>query len=422
VEKKKWDLISVASIPLIMTLGNSMLIPVLPLLSRELRITTFQVSLIITVYAVVAILLIPLAGFLSDRYGRKRIIIPSLIIAGAGGAVSASAAFLPGEWAYVVILAGRVLQGVGASGAFPIVLPLVGDMFRNESDVSKGLGVVETANTFGKVLSPVLGSLLALVAWYVPFVSIPVFCAISLVLVAFLVKTPQSDEAAEKPEMSRYLHSIGSVLKKKGRWLSAIFAVGCIAMFLIFGVLFYLSNELEEKYAIDGVLKGAVLAIPLGCLCTASFITGKTVGENKKRMKWVSSAGMMLLTGAIFTIGWIQGLWLMVGLLVLGGAGIGVVLPCLDAMITEGIDKKQRGTVTSLYSSMRFIGVSAGPPAVSLLSGAGHRTVFFTLAGVCAAGLIVTLAFIRPHQKQGTSGGSRPDQRKQPIPWRIPAR
>ena len=40
------------------------------------------------------------------------------------------------------------------------------------------------------------------------------------------------------------------------------------------------------------------------------------------------------------------------------GIGIGMALPCLDALITQGIEKEQRGTVTSFYSSMRFIGVA----------------------------------------------------------------
>ncbi|HEX6922762.1 MAG TPA: MFS transporter, partial [Bacillales bacterium] len=43
-EKKKWDLISIASIPLVMTLGNSMLIPVLPTIEKELEISSLQSS------------------------------------------------------------------------------------------------------------------------------------------------------------------------------------------------------------------------------------------------------------------------------------------------------------------------------------------------------------------------------------------
>lgn len=84
-ERNTWALISIASIPLVMTLGNSMLIPVLPMIEKELSITSLQASLLITVYSVVAIFCIPIAGFLSDHVGRKRVIIPSLILAGIGG-------------------------------------------------------------------------------------------------------------------------------------------------------------------------------------------------------------------------------------------------------------------------------------------------------------------------------------------------
>jgi ACDE family multidrug resistance protein len=157
---KKGDLAALASIPLIMTLGNSMLIPILPQISRELHISSFQVSMLITVYAVVAILLIPIAGYLSDKVGRKAVIIPSLIIAGIGGGICGVAPwFSNGMMLYWIIIAGRFLQGIGAAGAFPTVLPLVGDMFNDDKEVSKSLGIIETSNTFGKVLSPILGSL-----------------------------------------------------------------------------------------------------------------------------------------------------------------------------------------------------------------------------------------------------------------------
>src|SRR4051812_37893835 len=173
IAKQKWAIVSMSSIPLVMTLGNSMLIPVLPSMEKELSITAFQTSMIITVYSIVAIILIPIAGYISDHIGRKKVIIPSLIIAAIGGGISAWAAWKLDN-AYWVILIGRSLQGVGAAGAFPIVLPLVADMFKSEDEVSSTLGIIETANTFGKVLSPVLGAFLAGFIWYIPFFSIPI--------------------------------------------------------------------------------------------------------------------------------------------------------------------------------------------------------------------------------------------------------
>ena len=80
-----WCIISLASIPLVMTLGNSMLIPVLPILEKKVGISSFQTSMIITSYSVAAILLIPIAGYLSDRIGRKKVILPCLILALIGG-------------------------------------------------------------------------------------------------------------------------------------------------------------------------------------------------------------------------------------------------------------------------------------------------------------------------------------------------
>jgi len=406
MENKKWDLVALASIPLIMTLGNSMLIPILPQISKVLGISSFKVSMLITVYAVVAILLIPIAGYLSDRYGRKKIIIPSLIIAALGGAVSAVAAWLlSGTGAYYVILAGRFLQGIGAAGAFPIVIPLVGDMFKEEEEVSKSLGIIETSNTFGKVVSPILGALLGSFIWFLPFISIPVLCLISLVLVIFLVKTPKLNNN-DKQSLREFLKTTKGVLHEKGRWLYAIFAIGGIAMFGVFGVLFYLSETLEITYKLHGVIKGLVLAIPLALLCLSSYLAGKFTGKNKAAKKWTGFAGMVILTASLIVTGFSEQIYFVVGMMTLGGIGIGMVLPCMDTLLTEGVEKEQRGTITSLYSSMRFIGVSLGPPVVSLLLGANHWVMFGTLAAVAAVGGLLTLFAVKPEAKEDDSGGN----------------
>ncbi|MCK6074138.1 MFS transporter [Paenibacillus silvae] len=407
---KKWDLVALASIPVIMTLGNSMLIPILPQIERELKVSSFKVSMLITVYAVVAILLIPLAGYLSDRFGRKVVIIPSLIIAAVGGGGAGAAAWMmEGDIAYWTILAGRFLQGIGAAGAFPIVIPLVGDMFKDEDQVSKSLGIIETSNTFGKVLSPILGAALAVWLWYSPFLAIPVLCLISLLLVIFLVKTPKRSE--KPPTFSEFIASIRGVLKQKGRWLYALFAIGGICMFLLFGVLYYLSETLESEFALKGVVKGLVLAIPLAALCLASFFAGKWIGKNKSKMKWLGFTGLALVTVSLGIIGMFDNIYVVVGLFTLGSVGIGAALPCLDTLITEGVHKKQRGTITALFSSMRFIGVSLGPPVVSLLIGANHFLLFGILAASGAVGALLTLLAVKPDK--GGQSSSEGDSKQQ---------
>lgn len=119
-----------------------------------------------------------------------------------------------------MILAGRLLQGIGAAGAFPIVIPFVGDLFKEEEDVSKSLGIIETSNTFGKVLSPILGAYLGIWLWFAPFIAIPILCLISFLLVLFLVRKPEAKDEPEKQEIRAFLAGIVSVLRKKG--------VGCM--------------------------------------------------------------------------------------------------------------------------------------------------------------------------------------------------
>ncbi|WP_026559286.1 MFS transporter [Bacillus sp. J37] len=392
--RKKLDLLALSSVPLVMTLGNSMLIPVLPQISKKLGISAFQVSLIITVYSIVAILLIPIAGYLSDRFGRKVVMVPCLIIAGVGGAVSGWASWKMDD-PYIMILLGRVLQGIGSAGAAPVVMPLIGDMFEDDEQISAGLGLTETANTAGKVLSPIIGAVLAAFVWFLPFWFIPFFSLISVLLVFFLVKVPKQEDE-QKQSFKEFAHCVKDISKQDGKWLFAIFAVGCTIMFVLFGVLFFLSDLLEKQYAIDGVKKGLVLAIPLLALSISSYFSGKKIGQDRHLMKSVIIIGMCLVTFSFIALRVQHSLIFLISFLVLTGVGIGITLPSLDALITEGIEKDQRGTITSIYSSMRFIGVAAGPPVFSYLMSVSEHLVYYISAGTSVIAVMVVMLFIKP--------------------------
>jgi len=394
---QKWAVLSISSIPLVMTLGNSMLIPVLPAMEKNIGISPFQSSMIITVYSILAIIFIPIAGFLSDHIGRKKVIIPSLAIAAIGGLISAWAGWRMDN-PYWIILIGRALQGIGAAGAFPIVLPLVGDMFKTDEEVSSSLGLIETSNTLGKVLSPILGAFLAGFFWFIPFFSIPIFCLISILLMVFLVKTPNK---REKPlPFKQFIHNIKDTFKNNGKWLYAVFIIGIILMFVLFAVLFYLSDTLEKVYDVKDVKKGLLLAIPLGGLCIASYITGKLIKENKVLMKWLTFGGIVLLVASIVTLSFSKAMWFMITLFLLSGIGIGVGLPCLDAFITSGIEKQERGTVSSIYSSMRFIGVAAGPPIMAIMMKHAENSLFYILGGLSVIAAIATFIAIKPETEE----------------------
>lgn len=122
--------VAIGSIPLIMTLGNSMLIPILPKMKSELNLSQFQVSLVITVFSITAALFIPLLGYLADRFSRKVVIIPCLFLYGAGGILAGFASTTFAN-AFPWVLFGRGLQGLGAAGTAPIAMALTGDLLKD---------------------------------------------------------------------------------------------------------------------------------------------------------------------------------------------------------------------------------------------------------------------------------------------------
>lgn len=387
-----WNFIALATIPLVLVLGNSMLVPILPELQQKLGISQFQSSLVITLFSVSAGLIIPLAGYLSDRFSRKAVMIPALIIYGGAGVLAGFGA----AWgSYTVLIIARAIQGIGAAGTAPIAMALVGDLYKDGTE-SKALGIIEASNGAGKVISPILGSLLALIIWYASFFAFPVFCAISLVAVIWIIKEPKRQK--EPMQLKKYLQTIGSIFKKKGRWLITSFFVGSLALFILFGILFYLSNILVKKpYNIEGVVKGLVLAIPLLGMVTTSYITGSKIKKNGILMRWLMNIGLLAMTVSLgLSIFFYKNIYVFIGLLTISSIATGLVLPCLNTMITGSVEKSERGMITSLYNSLRFLGVAFGPPLFGWMMDISHQTIFITVSILSFIALGLVFFLIKP--------------------------
>ncbi len=385
-------LAALSGVPFIMVLGNSMIIPVLPAIKGALDLTQLDVSLIITLFSVPAGLIIPLAGFLSDRFGRKVIIAPSLVLYGLGGVVAGLAGAYLGKGAYPVILGGRVLQGIGAAGTAPIAMALCGDLFAGR-ERSKALGIIEAANGFGKVLSPVLGSLIALIAWYATFLFFPAVVIPIVLALWFLVEEPRSNRSRQS--VIQYLQSIKQIFEKKSAMLLTSFFTGMTTLLLLFGVLFFLSEHLESRYNLRGVTKGLALAIPVLFMSTTSFATGTLVKKKVKLMKWLVFGGLFLISASLALMGLFNRNTAIFFIAIsVSGIGTGLTLPCLNFIITSSCQAQRRGLVTSLYGSVRFFGVALGPPLFGLMMD-NRSLMFWSAAALAGAAALLAVFLIR---------------------------
>ncbi len=391
-QKNYWLVVAALSgVPFIMVLGNSMLIPVLPDIRNSLNLTSVQVSLIITLFSLPAGIIIPVTGFLSDRYGRKAVIIPALIVYGAGGLIAVLGSILFKQYAYAIILAGRVIQGIGAAGTAPIAMALCGDLFKDK-ERSRSLGSIEASNGLGKVISPVLGSAIGLLAWYAAFIFFPVIVIPVVIGMWLLVKEP---EGRVKQKLQEYLKSFAKVFKAQKSLLLSSYLAGAIALMVLFGVLFYLSDYLEQQFGLDGIPKGLVLAIPVLFMSATSFITGFVIKKKEALMKILVITGLGIMTASLIFLPLAKGVVFYFAAISVIGVGTGLVLPCLNMLITSAATIKERGLITSLYGSVRFFGVAAGPPLYGYLMAKGTGLMFWSSAGLSLLGAVVFFIFVK---------------------------
>src|SRR5690606_23398279 len=159
--------------------------------------------------------------------------------------------------------------------------------------------------------------------------------------VLFLIKEPK-EKSSQKQPVKQYLRKIGDIFKGKGRWLITSFFAGSLGLFTLFGILFYLSEILEEKpYNLDGIMKGLVLAIPLAGLVITSYTTGALIKKNGTLMRWLINIGLALSTLSLgLTLVWNKDhLIVFMSLITLSSVGTGLLLPCLNTMITGSVQK-----------------------------------------------------------------------------------
>ncbi len=385
-----WALLSV---PFTLVLSNSLLIPVLPQIRKALHISLFRGGLIITAFSLTAGAIIPGAGYLSDRVGRKAVMVPALVVFGLGGVGAGLAAWLlphPYPW----MLVARVMQGIGGGGTYQLAMALVGDIYTGKKR-SRAVGYLEAANGFGKVVAPLLGSATALIIWFAPFFLYGLLAWPAALLVWFVCEEPPLPSPSEG---TSYFADLKTVWAKRGRDLTACFSAGFLALFLLFGLLSFLADVLEEKMGIKGFIRGLLVAIPVLSLTLTCSFTGvyleKRLGEPVKKALLL---GLTLVAAALIALALLPVGYSYFVPLVIAAIGTGIFLPGLNLLITSAASG-ERGFVTALYGTMRFFGAALGPPAVGLGLKLGKTPLFFLFAAATAGVMALVWLLVDPIQ------------------------
>jgi len=157
-------------------LGTALVSPVLDSLTGPFGVSTAAIGLLVTAVSAPSILLIPLSGALTDRFGRKPVLVAGLCCFGSGAAIAFTTDFR-------VALALRGLQGVGFAGVTPVIITCLGDLYDGDTEAT-AQGIRFGVSGLSQALFPAIAGLVVAASWRYPFLlymlAFPVAAAVAV--------------------------------------------------------------------------------------------------------------------------------------------------------------------------------------------------------------------------------------------------
>src|ERR687883_1837982 len=189
-----WKMLAILScIATMVMYAETMLIPAIPDLIKDFHVSYSMSSWVLTAYLVSGAVMTPIAGKLSDIYGRKKILLIIMVIYAVGVSLSGFAANI-----YFMLLA-RAIQGIGMS-MFPIAFGIVRDQFPREK-ISIGQGVITSMFASGAVIGLAVGGIIIQdYGWRTTFFTIIPVAVILLLIIRRFIFVNQGEQEHQQQE------------------------------------------------------------------------------------------------------------------------------------------------------------------------------------------------------------------------------
>ena len=369
-------------VTLMAVLGSSSVSPAFPKVVAELGVSPGQVGLLITVFTLPGVFLTPVAGVLSDKFGRKTVLIPSLLLFGvAGGACALARDF-------ELLLGLRVLQGVGAAALGATNVTLIGDLFAGRERTA-ALGYNSSVLSTGTASYPAIGGALATFGWYYPF-ALPLLAIPIAFLVLFSLHNP---EPHNEQGLKEYARSIWSAVKD--RTVAGLFAGSLVTFILLFGPLIvYLPILMDQAFGVSPLVIGIVVASTSLTTALASTQIGNLTSRFSE--KTLVRASFVLYAAALALVAFVPYWWLLFVPTVIFGVAQSLNLPNVFSLLNEAAPGENRGAFLALNSTILRLGQTLGPVLMAVIAAPLGLAGAYLVAGALAAAMFVlALALIR---------------------------
>ena len=390
--------------------GFGIVIPVLPFYAEGTKFgaTPSQVGLLFASYSVMQLVFAPVLGRLSDKYGRRPVLLISLLGTAAGFLILGFANTL---W---LLFVGRIIDGI-SGGNISTAQAYIADVTTPENR-AKGMGLIGAAFGLGFVFGPAIGGILSRWGVNVPFLFAGGLALVNAVLLFFLLpETVTRDHPARvSAAMGRGWNQLVTALRKPAlASVLTIYFLGIVAFsimtasFSLF-MMFRLGYDAFHSgwiFAFVGVISAIVQGGLIGRLV-------KTFGEPP-----LVIAGALLVAASLVLVPLVTPRTGIAVFLLIGAAtsiGQALLAPSLSSLGSKSASAAQQGSVLGVMQSVASLARAVGPSlaAVLIFSAVAHvgfdgvpqkmsdasilRT-FWTAAGIQFAGFLLAIYFWRAY-------------------------
>ena len=377
-------------------MGFGIVIPLLPLYAERLHATPFEAGALVAVYSLMQLVFTPIWGAVSDRVGRRPVLLLSLT-------ASAASYFLLGAaWSIGALFAARVVAGA-AGGNIPVAQAYIADV-TDEQNRARGMGMIGAAFGLGMVIGPAIGGGLSLVGPRVPELFAGGLCLLNVVLAA--VRLPES-LPPDRRQAFRLQHPLAL-----GPLRAALAAPGMTSLLALFFLVTLCFAVLEGTFSLAaGHLFGYDPAHVDGLWfymgIVAVVVQGWLVGRLSRRVPEATlvAAGSTALLIGLLWLPFASGLPGLLGALALIVGGQGLASPALSSLISKVAAPAGRGRVLGVSQSVSSGARVIGPAGGGLVFDAfGPRAPYVAVAAGALAAVWLSLPLVRRGERPASSG------------------
>ncbi|MFC6989410.1 MFS transporter [Haloplanus sp. GCM10025708] len=367
-------------------LGASVVSPLLDTLTGVYGVGEARIGLMMAVFTAPSIVLIPLVGVLSDRYGRKPLLLAGLALFGAAGVA------LVGTTDFRVVLALRLLQGIGYTGIVPVLIAAVGDLYAGGREAT-AQGLRFTAVGVSLTVFPLIAGIVVGLAWQYPFYLFALGLP-ATVAVALLFEEPTRRSArteADGGDGGGTFRDLAALVRTPA--VAAAVVGRTIPSFLWFCFLTY--NSIVVVRLLDGTSGQAGMLVAIASVASSLGATqvGRLTAAFETRRNPLLGGTLACAVG-LALLGTAPSLPVAGVGSVCIGAGFGVVLSLYRSLATALAPEALRGSLVSVAESIGRIGSTTAPLVVGALVALSRPTLGFvdavryTLVGVAAVAIL----------------------------------